>query len=307
MARKAAVLQPEMDMDVAEMPSTIVYTLVRKLPPRGMVYDEKGRKRPDPEFNKHKTVPKISAIFWPGGTDPFTGKERKIGRYPIRYYSGCETLFVDGQPKDKEVIESAMNSTPDIDFIHGYREVNAMDTMQVAYLDMCSWNAESPYRSKTAATLFKRLDIEKIADEEADLMDRIEEALDLAKKASAKHMRTHARFLGIPDYDFKSNVKYDDKAMRAKYRKYATENPKRFIETYNDKSAQIKVWIEQLLENGSIDTNIIPNRAVWKDKGEIICDLSGIKTREGILNKLIEFAQTPEGEDFLTQLKGIFV
>jgi len=290
MAKQAAIA-PEVykPIDENESESTI-FVWATKLPARGLTYDERGRSRPDPEFGKQKNVPLVSSIIWNGGIDPFTNKERPRGRYPTRYYNGCMSLFQDSQPQDREEIEILMNGTQTIFFLHGYLEVPTYDRMLLLYLnEYCSWNVDNPNRNPKAGGLFRKLDMAKIAEEEIENLDLVEEALLLAKNATAKHMKLHARFLEIPEYDLKSNAKYTDAAIRAKYRKVAMEHPKHFIETYSDKSVIIKLWIEDALNSGTINTIIVPNRAVWKQKGAVICDISGLTTREGILNKLIEF------------------
>ncbi len=234
------------------------------------------------------------------------GKLRAKGRYPIRYYDGCTTLFVDDQPREKDIIEQFVNQTRDLFFLHGYLYCFGYDTMLKLYLDWCSWNQESPYRVPTIDVKFKPVDSERVARMESDNLDKMEEAMMLARKSDVKKMRSHGKFLGILSEDYMTNIPISDEAYRTEYRKAAKADAKRFVDTYNDKSVQVTTWIETAMETGEISTTIIPNKAVWAKKGSEICDLSGIKSKEGQLNKLVEFSQTEAGEEFYTQLEAIY-
>jgi hypothetical protein len=246
-----------------------------------------------------------SHILWDGSDwDEKTKTGHKPGKVAIRYYDGCTTLFEDEQPKDKATIDDLMKATDDakLSFRDGYLYVYGYDEMLKKYLDMCSWNGHSKYRVPTVEPVFVPLDVEKTADKDSDDLDKLVEALELAKKAPSKKMRIHGRFLGVAEVDFNTGNAYSDKAYRAEYRKSAKADPRGFIQTYNDNSLELQAWIEKGLESGSISTNLIPNSAVWKKTGVVICDLSGLKSQEAILNKLIEYAKSEAGEAFAALL-----
>ena len=78
------------------------YVLAQKNERRGKVYDENGNPRMEREYKPYLNVLFKSAIIWPGGKDPFSGKERAAGKHGIQYYDGCTTLFIDDQPREKE-------------------------------------------------------------------------------------------------------------------------------------------------------------------------------------------------------------
>jgi hypothetical protein len=84
------------------------------------------------------------------------------------------------------------------------------------------------------------------------------------------------------------------------------DNPTVFINSYNDKSIQTATYIQIALETGAINTNIVPNKAIWTNSKMEICDLSGIKSQDGIVNRLIEFSQTAEGGAFDDQLRALY-
>lgn len=284
------------------------YVLSMKNEARGRVYNENGEKIPDQEYPTRKNVLLKSSIVWAKETnDPFIeGKKRKAGRHLIRYYDGCTTLFVDDQPKDKETVEQLLKGTRELYFINGYLAVYGYDEMLKKYMDWCSWNEDSPYRVPTVDVIFKLMDIEKSRKEESNNLDRVEEALALAKEADEKKMMIHAQFLGVAMVDYVSSVKLSPTAVRTEYRKAAMSDPAKFIKTYNDKTIHIKHWIQQGLQSGELSTTVIPNKVSWAKKGVVICDISGITSQEGILNKLIEFSQTPAGEAFKEQLTALY-
>jgi hypothetical protein len=64
--------------------------------------------------------------------------------------------------------------------------------------------------------------------------------------------------------------------------------------------------IEKALDNSDINTTIVPNQAAWGKKGKVICDISGLKERALILNKLVEFSQSEEGIGFKEELQQLY-
>lgn len=291
---------------INDLDHKLAYVLCVKNEARGRVYDADGRPLKDPEYSKRRNLLMRSAINWPGGKDPFTDKQRARGRYLIRYYDGCTTLFIDDQPKDPTTLEPLIAGTREFLFNDGFLFVDAADTMLLKYVDWASWNEGSPYRSRRTDAIYKLHDTEQMRKEEAEQMDKVEQALAIAKKAPVKHMRIHAKFLEIPEVDTQTSRPLSDEAIRTEYRKAAMHKPNEFIKTYNDKSIHLKHWITQALASGELSTTMIPNRAVWAKRGIEICDLSGLQSTEGILNKLIEFANSDMGSEFKEHLESLY-
>jgi len=300
-----ATLEKETQV-LPDLNTKYAYVLPEKNEKRNNVFDEKGRLRSEPDYKPRLNLLTRSSILWPGGKDPFSQKDRPAGRYLIRYYDGCTTLFIDDQPKDKETIDQFVSNTRELYFLNGYLYCFGYDTMLKNYLDWCSWNENSPYRVPTIDVKFKAIDSERQSKIEAENIDKMEEALLLAKKATVKKMRMHCKFLGVAMEDYVTNIALSDDALRTAYRKEAQANPKVFVDTFNDDSIQMVSWVETAIETGEISTSIIPSKAVWAKKGAEICDMSGIKSKEGIVNKLVELSKTTEGEEFAAQLKAIY-
>ncbi len=295
------------DVLVDDNDHKVVYVLCLKNEARGRVYDADGRPLKDPEYPKRRNLLLRSTINWPGGKDPYSGQDRPKGRYLIRYYDGCDTLFVDNQPKEPLILEPMMAGTRELHFINGFLYVDEYDTMLRTYCDWCSWNADSKFRNKQRDAIFRLLDSEEIRREESAKIDLMEQALVAAKTAKVKHMRIHAKFLNIPEVDENTNRVLSDDAIRTLYRQSAMHDPAGFMRTFNDKSIHLKYWIEKALASGELSTTLIPNRTVWAKKGaDIGVDMSGIQTTEGIMNKLIEFAQTDAGMEFREILEALY-
>lgn len=303
---KTATLKQAPDDSLKDINTKYVYCLIRKNEQTGKVFDEAGRIKAEPDYMASRNLLLRSSIIWDGSEDPFSGKPRKSGRHLIRYYDGCSTLFVDDQPKEKETIDSHMNSTRQLRFLNGLLPVYGYDTMLKWYMDNCSWNGESKYRVNTVEAIFKFLDTEKDMAVEDEILDEVEMAMENARNADDKHMLIHAKFLGIPEADYKTGNLFSVSAIRTLYRKEAKNRPKNFNRTFNDKTIHIKAWIEKALEVGEISITKIPNKSVWAKTGAEICDISGLKTAEAVLNKHIEFSQGEKGEEFLIQLKALY-
>ena len=138
------------------------------------------------------------------------------------------------------------------------------------------------------------------------MMDVIDEALKFAKEATDKKMMIHAAYLGIPMFDYDSENEYTPDEIRAFYRKRALQDSNNFIESYGNKAIEIKYYIEKAFQDGLITNKFNPNRLTWKTSNAEICDISGLRSPEAIMEKAFEFSQLTEGEEFVIQLKALY-
>lgn len=296
----------EVEEIMPDINTRYAYVLAEKNEERGRVYDEFGNKRAEIEYKPSLNVLMLSSIVWDGSKDPFSGNPRAKGRHQIRYYDGCTTLFVDDQPKEKATIDQLISSSRQLEFVHGYLFIYGYDTLLKMYLDWCSYNADSIYRIPNATAKFKNVNTEKQMLIEADLLEQEDIARDLAKNADPKKMRIHAKYLGIPLVDHITDQPLSVTAIRTEYRKYAKANPKHFNKSYNDKSVELNTWVTEALNTGQISTSIIPNKAIWAKGNTEICDLSGLRAQNLVIDKIVEFSLTDEGNDTLAQLKALY-
>lgn len=227
------------------------------------------------------------------------------GRVGIRYYDGCESIFVSEQPKEKDVIDQLIQQTRRRNFLDGKLIVEGYEKMLLLYLSICSWNSESLFKTTTSTAIFTPQNSERLATVESEKLDMIEEAMKYAREASLTKMLIHSAFLGIPTTDYDSGNELTEKEIRIEYRKAASKNPQSFIESYGNKQLEIKYYIDKALLNGTISNKFNPNKATWGKGNTVICDISGLKTNDAISQALFEFAKTAEGEEFVIQLKAL--
>lgn len=227
-------------------------------------------------------------------------------RVNIRYYDGCDSIFVSEQPKEKETIDQLIAQTKKRNFVDGKLIVEGYDRLLLLYLSICSWNVDSPFRTNTATGIFRAENTAKRVTEEANKLDIIEQALELAKKATKVKMMIHASYLGISTVDYDTGNDLTEAEIRAKYRKEALTNAEQFISSYGNQSLETRYFIEKAYNSGLISNKDNPNKAAWSKSGNVICDISGLRSPEAITNRLFEFSQTEEGEEFKIQVAAIF-
>lgn len=306
-AQKISKVQDDMQDILPDLNTRYAYVLATPNEKRyGGVFDENGRSRTQQPYKPYLNILFSSSVVWPGGTDPYSGKNRPRGRYGLRYYDGCTTLFVDDQPRELDTLKALIAATREMNFSFGYAYVYGYDTLLKNYMDWCSYNEDSPYRVNSVEVKFKSVNTEKEILEEGDIMEMEDKARDLAKAATLKKMLVHARYLGIALEDPITQVALSEKSVRIGYRKVAKENPKDFIDSYNDKTVELRTWIDDAFSNGVITHLAVPNRVTWAKGGTQIMDVSGIKSLEIIKDKLVEFSQTDEGGDFASQLRDLY-
>ena len=286
-----AFLAQEFDPSKKYMFELASKNLERELPVFDMV-----TKRPVPhqEFKPSQNIVLTSQIVWKGS------------RANIRYYDGCDSIFVSEQPKEKETIEQLMKQTKKRFFEKGKFGCYGDERMLLLYLNACSWNAESPFKTRTSDTIFTSVNADKKASQESARLDMIEKAILLAKEASKNKMYIHANFLGIPTTDWDSGNELTEAEVRSAYRKEALQNPSNFVETFGNKSIEVKYYIDKAIESGLINNKFNSNKATWSNSNSEICDISGLRSPEAIAAKLFEFSQLEDGQEFVIQLKSIY-
>jgi len=254
---------------------------------------QRSRPIPTEKFKPYQNIVLTSQIIWKG--------QRRI----LRYYDGCTSIFADEQPKDKEEIDQFIKVTQPRAFLKGKFGAYGDEKMLLMYLNICSWNANSPFRTRAANAIFIATDTMKIASTESAKLDETERALELAKNASHTKMLIHAAYLGIPTEDYDSGNGLTPKEIRTKYRRFALQDATYFIDSYGNKAIEVKYYINQALLKGLITNKFNPNKLTWQN-GKEICDISGLKSNDAIGEKAFEFSQLEDGAEFGIQLRALF-
>ncbi len=289
---EAEYLAMEFDPQKKYMFELAVQNAERELPVIE-VEGQKSRAIPTEKYKPYQNIVLTSQIIWKG--------QRRI----LRYYDGCSSIFADEQPKDKEEIDQFIKVTQPRAFLKGKFGAYGDEKMLLLYLMICSWNEESPFRTRSANVIFKASDTVKVASAEAKKLDETERALQLAKDASKTKMIIHSAFLGIETEDFDSGNELTEGEIRTKYRRRALQDAAYFIDSYGNKSIETKYYINQALIKGLITNKFNPNKATWQN-GKEICDISGLKSNDAIGEKIFEFSQLEDGQEFQIQLKALF-
>lgn len=289
---EAAYLAMEFDPQKKYMFELAVQNAERELPVIE-VDGQKSRAIPTERYKPYQNIVLTSQVIWKG--------QRRI----LRYYDGCSSIFADEQPKDKAEIDQFIKVTQPRAFLKGKFGAYGDEKMLLLYMMVCSWNEESPFRTRSANVIFKASDTVKVASAESKKLDETERALQLAKDASRTKMIIHAAFLGIETEDFDSGNPLTDAEIRTKYRRRALQDASYFIDSYGNKSIETKYYINQALIKGIITNKFNPNKATWQN-GKEICDISGLRSNDAIGEKVFEFSQLEDGQEFQIQLKALF-
>ncbi len=252
--------------------------------------------RPEPQkaHKPYRNIVMTSMVIWNGQ------------RRGVRYYDGCESIFIDEQPKDKETIEQFVKQTPRRAFIDGKFGCYGDERMLLLFMFISSFSQDSEFRTRTADIVYKPSNSEKKATLEAEKLDLTEKALELAKNATFSKIMIHADFLGIPLKDFDSDNDLSEKEIRTAYRREALRDSKNFLDSYGNKSLETKYYIKKAMAEGLIDYTSNANKALWKTSGREIKDISGIKSFAAVLETLFEFSQLEEGDEFKIQVTALY-
>lgn len=275
-----------------------MFELATKVPERTLpvaeVYNNQSRSLKHRPYNNYQNIVYTSQIVFNG---------QRVG---IRYYDGCDTIFISGQPSEKDTIELLIRQTKRRAFLEGKFGVFGDEKMLLLYLMMCSWNADSPFRTRTADQVFVSLDRSKTLSIEAQRLEASEKALQLAKEATNDKMFMHGAYLGIALQDEDSGNELTPEEFRIEYRKRAIADPMRFVQSYANKKIEIEHYINKAWEKGLLNNKLNPNKVMMGEKNVEICDISGLRSPEAICQRIYEYASSSEGEEFCLLLKAAF-
>lgn len=291
LSKEERFLAQVFDTDKKYMFELAEENLPRQLP---VVDMHTKRAAPHIRFKPYQNIVMTAMIIWKGQ------------RRGVRYYDGCDSIFMDEQPKEKDVIDQYIRQTIRRQFIDGKFGCYGDERMLLLFLFISSFNAESEFRTRSADVVYRPVNSDKKATAESEKLDLTEKALELAKNANMSKIMIHADYLGIPLKDFDSDNDLSEKEIRTAYRQESLRDPKNFIDSFGNKALETKYFIKKALQEGLIDWTKIPNKAVWANSSREIKDISGLKSFAAVLESLFEFSQLEEGAEFKIQLTALY-
>lgn len=253
-----------------------------------------------PPYPPYLRFPNTDVIQWNFGTE----KEPDWGERAIRYLRGYPTIFVDEQEKNGRVVPENVLNNPNnrFEIINGDVTAKPHEKARIQFLDICNRNSNSPYRTGKIPTLFSRhSEVARTQNLKAK-QGLQKEAFEKAFAADETQVAFHAKYLGIPLIDAATTATRDYESVLTDYRQMAIDNPKKFIETYDDQDLKLKYKIERAIEDNVISLRIIPGKAVYTATKAEICDVPEKAELKTVVDTLFLFSQGKGGADLLKKL-----
>jgi hypothetical protein len=247
------------------------------------------------QYRPYIRFPNTDIIKWNFGTDGEPDWQERA----IRYLPGYSSIFVDEQEKGGREIPQAVLDNPNnrFEITDGYIRVRPSEATKIKFLDYCNRNVDSPFRTGRMEGIFEKYSEEKTTEKKSAKLDMQKEAIEKAYSADAAQISFHAKYLGIPLYDETGGTRKLD-AIITDYRQVAIDDPKKFIDTYDDADLKLRFKIERALEGGFVNTRVVAGKAVYGATKQEICDIPQGTDEKGIVDVLFLFAQTKNGSDF---------
>lgn len=272
-------------------PDMIIYRLVKK----------NDKLRDDtPPYPPYKRFPNTDIISWNYGTDD----KPEWGERAIRFLPGYSTIFVDEQEKNGRVLPENVINNPNnrFEIINGEIRVRPHEAAKIYFLDICNRNVESEHRTGKTEGLFARYSEEKRVIDLQGKQKLQKEAIEKAFTADENQVAFHAKYLGISTIDPSTAASRTYEAVLADYRQMAIDNPKNFLDTFDDQDLKLKFHIETAIETGVINLKLVPGKAVFSSTKEEICDVPVSQDLTPIVDALFIFSQGREGAALIKKI-----
>lgn len=146
------------------------------------------------------------------------------------------------------------------------------------FLYLADYRANKEGRDATKEALYELVDEKKKADESRKVRSMMRDALNAAADMKPQEVKDFIAALGRDD-------KRDLGILRDEIEVFAQQNPKEFLETFNNKQNPMKATLKRALDKGVILFSDEENKFSFAD-GEVICVVArstGNKHIEGLL------------------------
>lgn len=237
----------------------------------------------------------------------------------IRYVSGANSHFVDEQELGNDAYKLDTNNRnrlldnevnrDRLTFERGEIKVAAFDTTLKNYLwcrndskNQHPFASQNGMKQKQLNIQYEMIDFGYADREKVSLGLQKEKAYEIARTARLEEMIPHAKFLNIQFNHSGTDEAKDMEAVREDYKDIALNNPKRFLDTFDDPRVKIIYHIRSLVEKGNISIGgRIAGQAHWAETGTMIAQLPPDKEP---IDFLAEYALTKAGEEFSNNLRA---
>lgn len=272
----------------------VIYKMIKKNP---------KLRQDTPEYPPYRNFKNTDIIRWNYGTEA----EPEWGERAIRYLNGHPSIFVDEQEAGNRVIPERVLNNPKNQFElnNGIIAVASHELVKLKYLDFTNLNEDSPYSTGKVQPLFARYSEGKRVQELKKKQTLQKEAMEKAFAASEEQVAFHAKYLDIPIIDRETSATRDYESILTDYRQIAMDDPKKFIETFDDEDLKLKYKIETAIENNFINLKLIQGKAVFTATKEEICDVPVSGDIKQVVDTLFIFSQKKEGTLLVKKLNDL--
>jgi hypothetical protein len=257
-----------------------------------MIHENK-RKRPDtPRFPPYKRFPNYDVIV------------EETGTRAIRWLPGEKSIYVDEQEANGRVIpESTLNNPNNrFEIIDGDVNVKPHEKTKIEFLDKCNRNADSKHRTGKQEAIFAKYTPDREAKELVELLNKKAEAMKLAQSADDDQLVYHVNELKIRLIDDETGQSREESAIRADYLAVAIDDPKRFLDTFDNDELKDKAAIKRAIAKQIISVALIPGKIAWTEINEAICDLEAGKAP---VETLYALGKTKAGAAMMKRLREL--
>lgn len=200
-------------------PDSVIFRLLIK---------NKKIRKDTPIYPPYIRIPNTDIIVW---TDEKTDTE---GTRAIRYLPSEKSIFVDEQEKGGRVIPNTVLNNPNnrIEIIDGDIRCKPHEATKIQFLEMCNRNLDSVHRTGRTAASFCKYNSVRSDKDRLEIGKKRQQAVKLSGEISQEQYIQHVALLRIAMSDDYTNETREDDAILADYLQVASEDPKRFLDTY---------------------------------------------------------------------------
>lgn len=184
-----------------------------------------------------------------------------------RYIFGYPTVWVDEQ-KPEPSKQQIFNEKNDIIFTLGYLRVKASDKAKIKALELNDAFKGNKNKVNEIPEVYELIDETKAMQSMRTASDLAFEAESLARSCDTEDMMPIASLYGI-DVSADEN---DDETIRTQFIMISKQNPKQFIENFNNPKFKAKYAVIKGLQKGIV--HVEDNKLIFRDSGKALMEVN---------------------------------